>query len=150
MREKKRRNERVRGYTANYTIVGRFTMEQPWLRASRRNEFFLRLDSRRLFYFPFFYHVPPFLSPFLSHAYKHKYYLSLFFFLNFLAFLFATSNDRLHKIITLRSFKGRYHLEIFMETVRRPNFIFSSFQTPSGPTRRKLKFFPFIPIEFFF
>jgi len=36
--------------TANYTIVGRLTMEsRPGLRASRRNEFFLRFESRGLF-----------------------------------------------------------------------------------------------------
>jgi len=36
--------------TANYTIVGRLTMESgPGLRASRRNEFFLRFESRGLF-----------------------------------------------------------------------------------------------------
>lgn len=34
--------------TANYTIVGRLTMEQPRA-ASRRNEFFLRFESRGLF-----------------------------------------------------------------------------------------------------
>lgn len=36
--------------TANYTIVGRLTMESgPELRASRRNEFFPRFESRGLF-----------------------------------------------------------------------------------------------------